>query len=139
MPSGGNAAPETPPGLFSLWSPPSALAPFRTVSVDPPGSAGCADGAAGTGPDRTALPQFRPTKPFWGTRETILKHGRRRSVARETAPKTPGGSDEPLHSLSGPLDPPENRGFGSRGRHRGGWFRHLRPQRFGLHPDRPRH
>ena len=41
-----------------------------------------------------------PTKPFWGTRETVLKQGRRRSVANDEAPKTPGGSHEPLHSLA---------------------------------------
>jgi len=46
---------------------------------------------SGSGPRCPRLPYFLPTKPFWGTRETILKHGRRTSVANDTASKTPRG------------------------------------------------
>jgi len=45
-------------------------------------------------------------KPFWGTRETLLKHARGNSVVNNVAAKTPGGSHAPLHSLGGSLDAP---------------------------------
>jgi len=78
--------------------------------------------------------------------ETILRNPRNHPETnagylcrQQSGAKTPGGSHEPLNSLSGSRDAPENRGCRSRGRHRGGWLRYFRPHQCGLHPDRSRH
>src|ERR1017187_8421374 len=86
---------------------------LRGVSVEPPLFA--------SGEAASAC----PTKPFWGTHETTLKHIRGSSVANKAAAKTLGGSHEPLNSLCGPQYPPQDRGCRARGWHRGRWFGHL--------------
>src|SRR5258708_28342117 len=118
-----------PCGLFSLLGPPGrVIRGWGAVSVEPPSSARCAE----------TPKRGMPTKPFWGTRETALKQTEDKSSANYTAAKAPGGSYEPFISLGRSYHPPENRGRGPRGRHRGGLFWYLRALQFGLHPDRAR-
>src|ERR1700676_4216185 len=83
-------------------------------------------------------PCGRVTKPFWGTDETGRKQMGTKCSPKQGGGKAPGGCHEPLNSLSGPCDPPENRGRCSCGRHRGRRFGHLGAHQLRLQPDRSR-
>ena len=75
-------------------------------------------------------------KPFLRNRETILKHTRRNSLVNRDAERVQEAQmNHSIHSADRSYAP-EDRGCRPGGGHRGRGFRHLRPYRRGLQPDR---
>src|SRR3954454_21580157 len=85
---------------------------------------------------RKVRPKTPPTKPFHRIHETIPKQTGRTSLTIRWRIDASEASHEPLNSLCGSFDPPQDRGCCARGWYRGGCLRYLGTHLFGIHPDR---